>query len=90
VIINHGDGTYSAYWHIMLDGSLVKKGATVKTGEAIAKSGSTGYSSMSHLHFMVFKYSPKGYRETIPTKFYTSKGIIELKSYRSYRHPKNQ
>ena len=90
VIINHGDGTYGAYWHLMLDGSLVKKGDTVKTGDAIARSGSTGYSSMAHLHFMVYKYNSKGYRETFPTKFYTSKGIIELKSYRSYRHPNNQ
>tara|TARA_B100000963_G_C22601827_1_gene660602 strand:- start:393 stop:965 length:573 start_codon:yes stop_codon:yes gene_type:complete len=89
VIINHGDGTYGAYWHLMLDGSLVTKGDTVKTGEMIAKSGSTGYSSMSHLHFMVFKYNSKGHRETFPTKFYTSKGVMELKSYRAYRHPKN-
>ena len=89
VIINHGDGTYGAYWHLMLDGSLVKKGDVVKTGEAIAKAGSTGYSSMSHLHFMVFKYNSKGYRETFPTKFYTSKGVTQLKSYRAYRHPKN-
>jgi len=90
VIINHGDGTYAGYWHLMLNGSLVKKGDIVKTGEAIAKSGSTGYSSMAHLHFMVFRYSKKGYRETFPTEFYTSKGVMQLKSYRAYQHPKNQ
>ena len=87
VIINHGDGTYGAYWHLMLNGSLVKKGDTVKTGDPVAKSGSTGYSSMAHLHFMVYRYNKKGYRETFPTKFYTSKGIMQLKSYRRYQHP---
>lgn len=87
VIISHGDGTYAAYWHLMLNGSLVKRDDVVKTGDAIAKAGSTGYSSMSHLHFMVYRYNKKGYRETFPTKFYTSKGIIELKSYRRYKHP---
>lgn len=86
VIVNHGDGTYGAYWHLILNGSLVKKGDTVAMGEPIAKAGSTGYSSMSHLHFMVFKYDKHGHRITMPTKFYTSKGIKELKSYRSYRH----
>jgi murein DD-endopeptidase MepM/ murein hydrolase activator NlpD len=87
VIINHGDGTYAAYWHLMLNGSLVKRGDVVKTGEAIARAGSTGYSSMSHLHFMVYRYDKKGYRKTFPTKFYTSKGEIQLKSYRRYKHP---
>ena len=43
VIINHGDGTYAAYWHLMLNGSLVEKGDLVKTGDVIAKAGSTGY-----------------------------------------------
>ena len=87
VIIDHGDGTYGAYWHLMKNGALVKKGDSVKTGDPVGKSGSTGYSSMAHLHFMVFKYDKHGHRITIPTKFHTSKGIRQLKSYRIYRHP---
>ena len=87
VIISHGDGTYAAYWHLMLNGALVKKGDTIQAGDLIAKAGSTGYSSMSHLHFMVYRYDKKGYRQTFPTKFYTSKGVIQLKSYRRYKHP---
>ncbi len=87
VIISHGDGTYAAYWHLMLNGALVKKGDMVQTGDLIAKAGSTGYSSMSHLHFMVYRYDKKGYRQTFPTKFHTSKGVIQLKSYRRYKHP---
>ncbi len=87
IIIDHGDGTYGAYWHLMKDGALVKKGDVVKTGEPIGKSGSTGYSSMAHLHFMVFRYDKNGNRKTFPTKFHTSKGIRELRSYRLYKHP---
>ena len=71
----------------MLNGALVKKRDMVQTGDLIAKAGSTGYSSMSHLHFMVYRYDKKGYRKTFPTKFYTSKGVIQLKSYRRYKNP---
>jgi murein DD-endopeptidase MepM/ murein hydrolase activator NlpD len=51
VIIDHLDGVYSAYGHNQ--GLLVKSGDRVKAGQAIAKLGSTGYSSGPHLHFFL-------------------------------------
>ncbi len=53
VVVMHADGSLAFYSHIQQDGSLVKIGEQVATGQAIATSGHTGYSSQPHLHFVV-------------------------------------
>jgi murein DD-endopeptidase MepM/ murein hydrolase activator NlpD len=53
VIVDHGNGLWSLYGHIMNDGIYVKVGDTVKRGQKIAGVGSTGQSTGNHLHFEV-------------------------------------
>lgn len=51
IMLNHGGGVYTVYMHCSQ--LLVSEGQTVSQGQTIAKVGSTGYSTGSHLHFGV-------------------------------------
>lgn len=61
VLLNHGGGLETFYGHCQV--VLVKKGDTIKAGQTIAKVGSTGQSTGSHLHFEVrinkIRYNPR-------------------------------
>jgi murein DD-endopeptidase MepM/ murein hydrolase activator NlpD len=49
IVINHGEGIETKYAH--LSEILVKEEATIKKGDIIAKSGSTGITTAPSLHF---------------------------------------
>ena len=53
ILISHHAGWMSLYGHLRT--ISVKNGQRVATGERIAFSGNTGYSTGPHLHFSVFK-----------------------------------
>lgn len=53
ILIEHSNGFVTYYGH--LSKVLVKKGAKVKVGAVIAKSGNTGRSTGAHLHFEMRK-----------------------------------
>ncbi len=55
VIIKHADGTFAEYYHLQHNGVIVTLGQHVEAGQAIAKSGATGFASAPHIHFSVFK-----------------------------------
>lgn len=52
VVINHGRGIYSCYYH--LSRILVKKGQFVKKGDVIGLSGKSGRVTGAHLHFSMW------------------------------------
>lgn len=54
VIVNHGNGWYSLYGHLLL-GVKVRAGDTVKQGQTLGYMGNTGYSNGQHLHFELRK-----------------------------------
>jgi len=53
VRILHDDGTFSVYAHLNWNTIRVKPGDRVRTGQYIADSGNTGFSTGPHLHFSV-------------------------------------
>ena len=51
VIIDHGAGVYSGYWHMSL--IAVREGFEVETGDWLGNIGTTGLSTGPHLHWEV-------------------------------------
>ena len=73
VSILHEDGTFALYAHILLGTAAVKAGDKVEVGAVLAKSGSSGFSSGPHLHFVV--YRNKGFAQaSIPFQFIGKSG----------------
>jgi hypothetical protein len=72
VLIRHEDGTLGHYCHLQKGGCLVKVGQNVATGEVIAHSGNTGFSSGPHLHFCVFMTRDGRERVSLPIRFRSS------------------
>jgi hypothetical protein len=51
VLLEHGDGRRTLYYHLAKDGVLVGKGQQVYPGQHIARSGCSGWCFGPHLHF---------------------------------------
>ena len=85
VVIRHRDGTYAEYVHLQAHGVLVHLGDEVKTGQSLAHSGNTGYSTAPHLHFAVFRTLDGGKRESLPVDFHVRSGaVLSLEEGASY------
>jgi murein DD-endopeptidase MepM/ murein hydrolase activator NlpD len=50
VVIDHGGGIQTWYWHITTQ-IIVQPGQVVGTGQVIGYEGTTGFSTGCHLHF---------------------------------------
>ena len=69
IVILHADGTTGEYLHLMKDGVMVNVGVQVEAGDLIGYSGNTGFSSLPHLHFAVYRPKPMGEFESLPFNF---------------------
>jgi len=69
IVILHKDGTTGEYHHLKKGGVKVQVGEEVKLGEFIGFSGNTGFSSLPHLHFAVYRPKPMGDFESLPFRF---------------------
>lgn len=86
IVIEHSDGTTGEYYHLQQNGVFVRPGDKVKRGQRIGLSGSTGFTSLPHLHFAVYKALADGETQSLPFKFVTRRGIVDVpRSGRRYR-----
>jgi murein DD-endopeptidase MepM/ murein hydrolase activator NlpD len=69
IVILHQDGTTGEYLHLMKNGVRVKVADEVQAGDLIGYSGNTGFSSLPHLHFAVYRPKPMGDFESIAFRF---------------------
>ena len=75
VAIVHDDGTVAEYAHLSPGAEIVHPGQHVSAGDLLGYSGSTGYSSGPHLHFIVSKPTVndgKVARQSVPITFYAN------------------
>jgi murein DD-endopeptidase MepM/ murein hydrolase activator NlpD len=75
VLIFHSDGTIADYSHLKYNEARVAVGDTVKKGDLLALSGSTGYARGPHLHFVCYLPDLEK-RRTVKTKFRTGNGSV--------------
>ncbi|MBL1292681.1 MAG: M23 family metallopeptidase [Thiotrichales bacterium] len=73
VEVLHEDGTYATYAHILGGTASVMPGDVVQAGMKVARSGSSGFATGPHLHFVVHK---NGGMKTVsvPFEFIDKKG----------------
>ncbi len=81
IVIEHSDGSTGEYYHLQQDGVFVRPGDKVKRGQLIGLSGSTGFTSVPHLHFAVYKALAKGETQSLAFKFVSATGIVTNPRY---------
>jgi murein DD-endopeptidase MepM/ murein hydrolase activator NlpD len=69
IVIDHGDGMFSRYYHLTKNGSRVEIGDRVNVGQVIGFSGDTGASAGPHLHFDVTVGCFQWGCQTVPIEF---------------------
>lgn len=84
ITVMHDDGTFADYSHLKFRGVNVELGQKVRMGQLIGYSGATGFATGPHLHFVVKKAKRGDGFVSIPVRFATRRGIMELQAGESY------
>jgi murein DD-endopeptidase MepM/ murein hydrolase activator NlpD len=58
VIMDNGDGSYTAYYHLRRNAVTVNVGESVQQGQVIGLTGSSGNSTDAHLHIEFYEFNP--------------------------------
>jgi murein DD-endopeptidase MepM/ murein hydrolase activator NlpD len=78
IVILHSDGTTGEYYHLQRDGAFVEPGDSVARGQRIGLSGNTGHTALPHLHFAVYRATAGGETQSIPVRFQSADGIVNV------------
>lgn len=94
VIIEHkiGGTTYrSGYYHLKEDSRVVEVGDEVSQGQQLGIMGTTGYSTGTHLHFVLQEYNAKNktYEYSDPTSIIKSKILAKTITLYDYSNDDN-
>ena len=75
-MVLHSDGTTGEYFHLQQASVRVRVGEHVARGTLLAFSGNTGYTSVPHLHFGVYRTEQGGRTQSLQVSFATREGLI--------------
>jgi murein DD-endopeptidase MepM/ murein hydrolase activator NlpD len=75
IYVLHDDGTFGVYAHLRQRSAVVEPGLRVRTGQIIAQSGNTGYSTGPHLHFAVLRNAGLKW-QSVPFKVALASGVV--------------
>ena len=78
IVILHDDETTGEYYHLQQGGVLVAVGDRIVAGQKIGLSGNTGHSALPHLHFGVYRAIDRGKEQSVPFRFLSADGIVDL------------
>jgi murein DD-endopeptidase MepM/ murein hydrolase activator NlpD len=76
VVVLHSDGTTGEYFHLQHGSIQVRVGERVARGALLAFSGNTGYTTVPHLHFGVYRTEHDGRTQSLKVSFVTREGLI--------------
>jgi murein DD-endopeptidase MepM/ murein hydrolase activator NlpD len=76
VVVLHSDGTTGEYFHLQRGSVQVRVGEHVARGALLAFSGNTGYTTVPHLHFGVYRTEQGGRTQSLQVSFVTREGLI--------------
>ncbi len=89
IVVLHTDGTTGEYFHLRRGSVQVRLGQRVARGELLAFSGNTGYTTVPHLHFGVYRTERGGETQSLAVRFVTRSGVIrEPRMGARYLNPK--
>jgi murein DD-endopeptidase MepM/ murein hydrolase activator NlpD len=76
IVVLHEDGTTGEYYHLDRGSIAVRAGERVGRGQLLARSGNTGYSTVPHLHFGVYRRGADGASHSVPARFRARNGAV--------------